>query len=406
MNETVDRAMISVSEAQSMIDAHLPSPVALPLPLRDALGHVLASAVKAERDHPPFDRITHDGIAIAHAALSAGRRHFPVASFAAAGAPRQVLASPQSCIEVATGAPLPQGCDTVIPYELFRLEDRTAILPETLTVELGGSLHLKGNDARKGEIVLQKGQRIGAVETALLAANGIAEPRVFRKARIGILSTGDELVEIGAKVADHQIRRSNDATLAACLRQHGFGQVETQWAPDDQSRIRACLEQLLASQDMVLITGGVSRGKHDRVPEILASLGVEELFHQVAQRPGKPLWFGRASDGKPVFGLPGNPVSCLTCLIRYAIPALRQMSGEANPVDKVTLEVSWHADERLTLFLPIRPGLIRGSVQPAPTNGSGDFTGLLGSAGFVALPPRAQGYAPGETVAFYPWAPA
>ncbi len=399
--------MISVQDAQSIIHSHLPPPFSIPLPLADTLGHILAIDIPAERDHPPFDRITHDGIALSYHALQAGQRSFRVAGFAAAGVCRQVLADPEHCMEVATGAPLPQNCDTVIPYELFSIENATAILPEAMALTIGNALHRQGSDARRGATLLQAGARIGAIEMAVLAANGVAMPRVFQKPCIGMLSTGDELVAVDAPIEDHQIRRSNDATLQAALRQHGFCAVETRWEPDDKMRIRTCLEQLLSRKDMVLVTGGVSRGKHDYIPEILASLGVEALLHQVAQRPGKPLWFGRTSGGKPVFGLPGNPVSCLTCLMRYVIPALRHMSGDETMItDAVTLEVPIPPHERLTLFAPVRKGRVRGSVLPVPTNGSGDFTGLLGTCGFVELPPSAADYTPGDAVAFYPWASA
>jgi molybdopterin molybdotransferase len=393
--------MISVQQAEALILQHLPSPAVTTRSLADALSYCLAHPVHAERDHPPFDRITHDGIALNLAALPQDAKHLPVECYAAAGAQRKRLAHPAHCIEVATGAPLPEGCDTVIPYEGLKLINAVAEITSHLPA-LGNCLHRQGSDAKAGQQLLARGARVGILETAILASNGIAQVPVYQKPSIGILTTGDELVDMDALMEPHQIRRSNDITLKAALDLNGFVGAETAWEPDDKTRIHARLQRWLGEKDVLLITGGVSRGTYDYIPQILETLGVKNLFHHVAQRPGKPLWFGTSREGKPVFGLPGNPASSLTCLRRYVIPALCAMSGGTAHAQEVQLATSTIAHDTLALFRPVSLNALY-AATPMQTMGSGDFTSLAGSDGFVELPPRAAAYATDESVRYFPW---
>ncbi len=393
-------ALLTVEEAWDAIAAALPAAKEEMCALDEAQGRTLARAVHAERDYPPFDRVTHDGIAIAYAALKMGQNSFSIESYAAAGNPVALLSNTHHAIEVGTGAPLPDGCDTVIPYELFSTSGPVASLHTGAVVARGDCLHLRGSDAVQGQLLLAEGQRIGVPEMAVLAGNGVAQVPVFTQPSIGILATGNELVAVDAPIAPYQIRRSNDATLKAALKAQGFGNVFCSWAEDDKDALTHVLKQMIETHDVLLVTGGVSRGAFDFVPGVMEALGVQSIFHGVAQRPGKPLWLGYR-DNTVVFGLPGNPNSALTCLVRYALPLLKAMRGEGFTLaPAMPLAAGVKGLERLTLFMPVR--VEKGMAVPLMSRSSGDFTGLLGTDGFVALP-AGRNFSAGDMVEFFAW---
>ena len=374
---------------------NLPATIKTAMPIEKALGYYLAANIKAERDHPPFDRITHDGIAINYKSLS--QKKFEIESYAAAGQERGKLKNKTRCIEVATGAPLPEGTDTVIPYELISKQKGSATLKSS-DFKIGNCLHKQGSDARKNTILLETGSKIGITEITILAANGVTDVPIYQKPKIGILATGDELVAISDKILPHQIRRSNDIMLQSALKLNGFDNLEAKWLPDDHKKISKQLQNWLAAKDVIITIGGVSKGTYDYVPGILENLDVTKIFHQVAQRPGKPLWFGKYNKAL-IFGLPGNPASSLTCLTRYVIPALSRMSGALEDKQrKMTLTDRITPHELLTLFIPVK--LESGKAKPVQTQGSGDFTSLQSSRGFVEIPPS---YISGDKVVYCPW---
>jgi molybdopterin molybdotransferase len=221
-----------------------------------------------------------------------------------------------------------------------------------------------------------------------------------------VVSTGDELVEPGAPLADWQVRRSNAHGVVAALRLRGSGDVADDHLRDDPAQLRERLAQHLARHDVVVLSGGVSAGRFDHVPAVLDGLGVRRVFHKVAQRPGKPLWFGVAAGGRAVFGLPGNPVSTLVCLVRYVVPALARLAGTvpATPL-AVPLAADCSPPPGLTQFLPVRlvPGQDGATcAEPRPTRGSGDFGALAGTDGFVELAPG-RAWRRGDAAAFQPW---
>jgi molybdopterin molybdotransferase len=214
-------------------------------------------------------------------------------------------------------------------------------------------------------------------------------------------------VEPGEPILPHQIRRSNVYAVAGALRRQGFQRVADDHVLDDTNELKARLKFHLDTHDVVILSGGVSMGRFDLVPQALEELGVQVIFHKVAQRPGKPLWFGVAPSGAAVFALPGNPVSTLVCLARYVIPALFASMGQARPpVEKIALNAPVQVNPPLAFFLPVRVEADdwgRAWAVPAPTNGSGDFTSLAGSDGFVELPPGPNTYAKGFVSRLYRW---
>ena len=397
--------MLTPAEAEAAIAASLaPLPVEA-CALEQATGRVLREAIDSDLDQPPFDRVAMDGIAIASSEFAAGRRSFRIAGVAAAGAPPPALVEPGTCIEVMTGAVLPAGADAVIPVEELEVRDGHAELSASARVATFSNVHRKGTDTRAGARVLAPGVRLRGPELAIAASAGRMSLLVSRQPRIGIVSTGDELVPPGVRPSAWQVRRSNAYAIAATLREHGYQALSDAHSGDDPAALRALLAAELASRDVLVLSGGVSAGRFDHVPATLTALGVRQVFHKVAQRPGKPLWFGTHPDGQVVFALPGNPVSTLVCLVRYVLPALVRLSGgRPAPPLLASLLHAIEAHSALTAFIPVeRPEDDRERrLRPRLTHGSGDFTALAGTVGFVELAPG-QSWEPGSLAPLYNW---
>jgi len=244
-------------------------------------------------------------------------------------------------------------------------------------------------------------------EIAVAASCGYATLTVSQQPKIAVIASGDELVEIDAPVAAHQIRRSNDYAIRAGLQLAGYPHVARFHSRDVRSEIEHLLWHILAEFDVVIVTGGVSKGKFDYLPAELERQGVQKRFHGVAQRPGKPLWFGVSARRTPVFALPGNPVSAYTCLHRYVLPALAHASGQrVSPPLPVALSSAVTFKPQLAYLLPVKlstgPGAER-LASPDPSNTSGDFAGLLGTDGFIELPGDITHFPVGTLAPFRPW---
>jgi len=384
---------ISVSQAERLIRQAMKPARTTVVPLADAAGEVLRETLCADRPLPPFDRVTMDGVALSFAAWERGCREFRIEGVQAAGKTALRQRNPVGCIEVMTGAVLPVGCDCVVPVE--EIETREGWVRIIGKVMRGQFIHRTGTDAQRGKVLVPPGKVLDGPAIAVAASVGKTHLRVAKRPSIAIVSTGDELVEVAERPLLHQIRLSNAHALAASLRLHGFRNVRIYCAPDKPSE-RVLYAALAA--DIVLVTGGVSKGRFDFVPAVLKRLRVCEVFHRVRQRPGKPMWFGvatalrrRAGANAPterggysrlVFGLPGNPVSCLVCLHRYLFPS-RDV--------ELTKPIARNA---LTVFQPVSNGV------PVNINTSGDFAGLARSDGFVEIP-EGTGYV--RRVRYWSW---
>ena len=399
--------MLTPAEADQLIGQHLQCLPIESLPLAQCAGAVLRENVYAERDQPPYDRVAMDGVALDSHAVSAGSRSFRIQATQAAGDEPLTLAAPADCIEVMTGAVLPTGCDSVVPVERLVVGAGQAALTAETTVEPWQNVHRRGSDTRQGALLLRAGERLRAPEIAIAASAGMARIRVASQPMLAVISTGNELVEPGEPVLAHQVRRSNAYAIVSALREHGFQRVADDHIRDDAAELRKRLRFHLETHDVLVLSGGVSMGRFDLVPQVLSELGVRTIFHKVAQRPGKPLWFGVAPSGAAVFGLPGNPVSTLVCLTRYVLPALRGSLGQSpQPVQRMALAAPVTVTPPLTYFIPVRleqDDWGRDWAVPAPTNGSGDFTGLVGTEGFVELPPGPNTYARGFVTRLHRW---
>lgn len=399
--------MLTPAEAEKLIAERLACLPIESLPLAQCAGAVLRENIYAERDQPPFDRVAMDGIALQSDAVRSGNRRYAIQATQAAGDPPLTLAARNSCIEVMTGAVLPAECDAVVPVEQITTHDGVVELADGVPVAPWQNIHRRGTDSRQGALLLSTGSRLSAPDVAIAASAGMARVRVSTQPMVVVISTGNELVEPGDPILPHQIRRSNVYAVASALRRQGFQRVADDHVADDAAMLKERLKFHLDTHDVLVLSGGVSMGRFDLVPRALEELGVHVIFHKVAQRPGKPLWFGVAPSGAAVFALPGNPVSTLVCLARYVIPALFASMGEAaRPPEKIALSAPVTVNPALAFFLPVRVEVDdwgRAWAAPAPTNGSGDFTALGGTDGFVELPPGPNVYPKGFVTRLYRW---
>lgn len=389
--------MISVAEATERILNKQVNFGVERLPLRQSYGRILAEDLSADRDFPPFTRVAMDGIAIAYEDFARGVRTFSVQGVVAAGTPKTVLERPRHCLEVMTGAILPEKTDTVIRYEDLEIKDGLARIC-TENVRKGQNAHLQGNDRAKGDLIVPAGKKIGPGETGVAATIGKTHILVRRLPNVLIIYTGDELVDIDRTPQPHQIRASNAFTLDALLSDWKI-EAEIIHLTDSRHQIQHRLKSSLEHYDLILLSGGISKGKFDFIPEILERLNVQKQFGKVQQRPGKPFWFGYTPD-TTVFAFPGNPVSAFVCACRYLIPWLRQNLG-LPPFDPIfsSLTETFHHQSPLTYFLPVKIAFSpngRCLSTPQSGHGSGDLANLTDADGFLELPPGPRVINPDE----------
>jgi molybdopterin molybdotransferase len=403
------RAVLTPAAAEKLIFDTIPLFHREDCAISDAHGRVLRSDLRADRDLPPFDRVTMDGFAVRSSALAKGVARFRVEATQAAGMrPFTLGPGDEACVEIMTGAVLPEGADCVVPYEDAAREGSWAVIsPDAAARGPGRNVHRRGSDHKAGEVIVGAGARLTGREIAVAAACGMPALTVTHSPKVAVVSTGDELVEVEALVAPHQIRRSNDYALRAALMQAGYPHADRFHLRDIRHEIEHMLWHILAEYDVLLITGGISKGKFDFLPSELERQGVRKVFQGVAQRPGKPFWFGLSGRLTPVFALPGNPVSAYTCLHRYVLPALAHASG-MTPRAPLMAALSERVvfKPKLACLLPVR--LSSGPraelvATPAPVGTSGDFAGLVDTDGFVELPAAADEFPAGYVAPFRGW---
>ncbi len=414
--------MINVEQADNYISDNIKLVKGKLVKLKDSLGKVLAIDIYAKRDLPPFNRVAMDGIAISTDAINiipnittpSESTFFTIEDIQAAGEPQKELKqTTKSCLEAMTGAILPTNCNIVIPYEMLTIDyssnDKKAIFNGDISkLKSFQNIHKKGSDLSKGDLILKKGTLINATIIGILASEGISQVSVEYSPKIAIISTGSELIELNEIPLSHQIHISNNYALSAELSSFGFNNISQFHIADNKELLYSRLKDIVSTNDIVLLTGGVSKGKFDYVPDILARLNINKVFHKVSQRPGKPLWFGvhGNNDNKEkkvvVFGLPGNPVSALINLRRHIIPHL---TSEINSITKVKISQSFSFRKQLTCFLPVKIELVNGEllVTPTQTNGSGDYQTLKNSTGFIELDKGKQEFNKNELVNYYSW---
>jgi len=394
--------MIPVEEALRTVLSHRLRLPDEPVPLHQAVGRMLAEPLLADRDFPPFDRVTMDGIALNFTlgwpAPVAGNELL-IEATQYAGEPPLTLGHRAHAIEVMTGAVLPEGTLAVVRYEDFDVVQRDGRRYAALKISPvpKQNIHQRGEDRRAGDLLVPVGTPISPAEIAVAASVGRPRLLVRGRPRAAVISTGDELVAVSETPLPYQIRRSNGAMLVAALAQRGIVAEEFHLT-DDREMGSECLREILTHFDLLLLSGGVSAGKKDFVPGMLAESGVVKRVHQVAQRPGKPFWFGAHPDGPVVFALPGNPVSTFLCFLKYVVPFLEVAPTSWSARAVLTEPVTFKPD--LTYFVPVStetdPDTGRRLARPLKGSGSGDFANLLDCDGFLELPAGHDGYRAGE----------
>jgi len=373
------------------------------VPLEQALGRVLAEDVLADRDVPPFDRSTRDGYAVRTCDLGALPALLEIAGEARAGQPFLTPLAPGRCVEISTGAPLPPGADAVVMMEHTRVQGSQVEV--TQRAESFENVVRQGSEAAVGSPVLRKGRRLGPGEIGLLAAVGMCSATVFSRPRVAILTTGDEVVPVEERPAWFQVRNSNAAILSAQVWKAGGIPHLLGVVHDDRAALRGALVEGL-KDELLLVSGGVSVGKHDLVKEILASLGAEFHFHGVAIRPGKPLLFGHVGE-KFVFGIPGNPVSTLVTFELFIRPVVSVLAGsdfEPPLFLRACVGTPYFQSTGLTMFVPAEVQIEEGrpTVRRVRWQGSGDLVGMAQANCLMVIRPEQRELAVGDWVDILP----
>ena len=368
--------------------------------LMGSLNRVLAEDIYADRDFPPFDRATKDGIAIQFSDFVNNGQSFVVEGVAAAGEVQQVLKDKSNCLEVMTGAVVPENCDTVVMYEHITIVDGKVTINEK--VKKGQNIHYQGSDEKAGALLLSKEKKITPAEIGVMATVGKATVKVMGNPKICTIATGNELVEVKDIPKPHQIRKSNMLTIEAALLNSKI-EASSLHLLDEKEIIKKELKKALTENDVLLLSGGVSKGKFDFIPEVMESLGVQKVFHRVLQRPGKPFWFGIHPKLKTViFSFPGNPVSTFANYHLYFLPWLQTSWGLPLENSYIKLSAAIKLTQPLTRFIQVSTEVKEGIFWATPVveNGSGDLTSLAKADGFINLEPRDEIYVVGEVVPF------
>lgn len=362
--------------------------------LSEAAGRVLAEAIVADRDYPTVARSARDGFAVRAADLPGD---LAIIGEVRAGETFSGEVRPGQAVEIMTGAPVPPGADCVVMVEHCTVSGERVHIPRML--QSGENISALASQARKDEIVLEAGRRLGFAEIALLATVGAPRVNVFARPQVAILATGDEIVEVDQTPLEYQIRNSNVESLAFQVTRAGGCPQMLPVAKDVYASTRELIEQGLRF-DMLVLSGGVSAGKYDIVERVLADLGAEFYFDRVLIMPGQPLVFGRA-QGKFFFGLPGNPASTMMTFEIFARAAVELLGGQKNPMLPLTwtrLATDFRQKTGLTRFLPAQLSANGSQIAPMPWQGSGDVPALARANAFLVTEPDRESWSAGDWI--------
>ncbi len=406
MMQTPSPTILSLPEALEAVRAQA---AALPASrqieeaaLADAGGRVLARAVAADRDQPPFDRSTRDGFAVRVGDLHGGARLRVIGQVRAGEVWQGDALTEGSAIALMTGAPLPAGADAVVMVEHVTEAAQTITLAAGRTLRTGENVVPRGSEAAAGEVVLPAGTHLSPAGIALAAACGCAVLHVFAQPQVAILATGDELVEVGVMPLAHQIRNSNSYALAALVTAAGGEAVRFPISADRREELERNIRE--ASRcDLILLSGGVSMGKYDLVEEMLLTMGAEFFFTGVRMQPGRPVVFGRMAGGPYLFGLPGNPVSTEVTFHCFVAPFLKTLCGGdiGGPrFAQATLAEDVQGKAGLHRLLPawLSSDLATPRVALVGWQGSGDMTANARANCYAVLPPERERFAAGDVI--------
>ncbi len=404
--------MLTVTQALDQIVREVATFAPEQVALNEALGLVTAEDVISREDSPPFDKSLMDGYAVLSSDIAAGNRELTVVDEVVAGrTPSCDIVSGQAT-RIMTGAPTPASADAVVPVEMTQLidgnPDRVRILVDSIAPEK--NVIRQGTNKRVGEEIIPAGRLLRAQELAALAELGGAQVSARRKPIVSVLATGDELVATDQTPGPGQIRNSNETMLCGQVCNAGGVPAALGIARDNRDDLRRHIEEGL-NADVLLLSGGVSAGKLDLVPSELERAGVEQVFHKVRVKPGKPVWFGvlrRGSNSCLVFGLPGNPVSSMVCFELFVRTAIRRLTGQFPAIPQsLTARLTHshsHKDDRETYFPAAVEWTVDGpTVRLMNWHGSSDLQSTVDADAMVAFPPEPKEYATNDRVEVVLW---
>ena len=389
--------MITVEEAERIILDTARDYGTETLMYQYSQGRILAEEITADRDLPPCNRVTMDGIAISFESYLQGCRTFKVAAMQLAGEEPVSINGSEECIEIMTGSALHDSLDTIIPYEAIDLVNGMATLTEIKIVK-NQNIHKKGGDKKAGEKIVEIDKIITPQIVSVAASVGKVFLLVKKLPRVIIISTGNEIIEPEAIPLPFQYRSSNAHLIQTVLHQNHIS-TDILHLQDEANSLEHHIKNSLDNYDVIITSGGVSMGSTDLLPKILLECGVAELFHKVQQRPGKPLWFGRHKRGAIVFAMPGNPLSVSTCVYRYFLPWLRKCLGVLSSQVYAALSEDVIFQPQLTWFLQVKLQITEKATliaMPVTNNGSGDFSSMTGADGMMQLPAKQTTFKKGE----------
>ena len=405
--------MIDIARALALISEQARPLPPVPTPIGDAVGLVLAEDIVSDIDSPPYDKALMDGYAVIASDVHRGQAELRVLEEVTAGnMPTHSLVT-GTAIRIMTGAPLPSGADTVVVTEQAELIDGDAhprVRFHNARAEPGRNIMRQGTSLKRGETVLLSGRILSAIDIGLASEVGSPTVLAHPRARVAVLATGNELVSAGQVPNFGQIRNSNSPMLCALSAEAGGIAVDLGIGRDDRSELADLVERGL-EEDVLVLSGGVSAGVLDLVPDVLAGLGVRQVFHKVRLKPGKPLWFGVAGDGeriKLVFGLPGNPVSSLVCFQLFVRPVLRMLAGHtavALQQTEACLTGPFVQRGERPLYHPgaLRSGGDQLLVEPLAWHGSADLRTFLQADALVLFPAGDRRFQAGDAVSVFPF---
>ncbi len=327
--------MISVEQARELISNNVTALQTCTMPLSNACGYVLAKDIVSELDIPAYPQSSMDGYAFAFDSFGTT---LALQGEMAAGSSDGMKVESGKAVRIFTGAAVPPGADTVVVQEKSSVENGQLIIAEH-PLKRGDNVRPVGSEIQKGSLALPAGVKLSPAAIGFLAGMGISEVEVYIMPCVGILVTGNELCEPGQPLGYGQVYESNSLTLRAALSAMGIHAGKVMHAKDDPAQLEQMLASLLNEHDMVLMTGGVSVGDYDFTMRAFDTCGVKKIFHKVRQKPGKPILFGM-KENKPVFGLPGNPASVLTCFFQYVWPALGRLMGTNLAIRKAEVPLA------------------------------------------------------------------
>jgi molybdopterin molybdotransferase len=387
--------MISVKEAKNIILNTTQDFGVEEIPFIKSVGRILKEEIIADRDFPPFNRVSMDGICIDFKAFKTGQRAFKIEGIQAAGSEQITLQNSENCIELMTGAVLPKNANAVIRYEDITINNRIATITIDEVCDFQ-NIHQKGKDGKVGDVLILENKIISAAEIGVLATVGKSKVKVAKQPKVMVISTGDELVGVDENPLAHQIRRSNVFTLVSLLESLKIDS-ETAHITDDKAILKQKIKTFIEKYDVLLFSGAVSKGKFDFLPEVFEELGVEKLFHKVAQRPGKPFFYGKTANCN-VFGFPGNPISTFVNCLAYFYPWYYKSVGLEIKEETAILTKDVSFKPNLEYFLQVKLSDKFGHTLATPItgNGSGDLASLVHADAFIHLPNDKNEFKTGE----------